>query len=531
VHVRGRQRMLCKIGTAKGFSIAAYSTGEEPSPMNAALTIIVSHRNSSGLSRRRLLEGAASWAALAFAQGCGYTSNYIYTPPSGSPLPVIPGPVAQASLTVTTTPSGTIPPRFMGLSYEKSAMTYSYFHESNQHLVGLFRRLGDGVLRIGGGSVDHVMWTPSSTGTHLQVTPVEIKALAGFLQATGWLCLYGVNLATSTPVLAAEEVAYAASVLGPNLLGIEIGNEPDEYGAAGNFFAGNWTFEDFLARWNMFRSAILQSAPQVAITGPAAGGGNHIATWTLPFGQATTAAEITLLTQHYYRASGYSPTATAAFLISPDPQLAGYLAMLNPGAEQLGIPYRISECNSFYNGGAVGVSNSYASSLWVIDFLFDVALGGATGVNMHGGGNAPGYTPIADNDGGVVEARPVYYGMLLFTLAGPGTLLETQLVAGTVDATAYAVRTASGGLNVVLVNKDSLQNLTLTIATNQNIQSATLQTMTGASLAATSGVTIQGATVNIAGGFTPAGADTLTPEGTRVTCFIPALTAVLISIT
>jgi hypothetical protein len=205
--------------------------------------------------------------------------------------------------------------------------------------------------------------------------------------------------------------------------------------------------------------------------------------------------------------------------------------MLNPGAEQLGIPYRISECNSFYNGGAVGVSNSYASSLWVTDFLFDVALGGATGVNMHGGGNAPGYTPIADNDGGVVVARPVYYGMLLFTLAGPGTLLETQLVAGTVDATAYAVRTASGGLNVVLVNKDTLQNLTLTIATNQNIQSATLQTMTGASLAATSGVTIQGATVNIAGGFSPAGADTLTPEGTRVTCFIPALTAVLISIT
>jgi hypothetical protein len=418
-----------------------------------------------------------------------------------------------------------------GLSYEKSAMTYSYFHESNQHLIGLFRRLGDGVLRIGGGSVDHVMWTPDSTGTHLQVTPIEIKALAGFLQATGWLCLYGVNLATSTPALAAEEVAYAASVLGPNLLGIEIGNEPDEYGAAGNFFAGNWTLDDFLARWNLFRAAILQSAPQVAVTGPAAGGGNHIPTWTLPFGQATTAAEITLLTQHYYRASGYSPTATAAFLISPDPQLAGYLAMLKPGAEQLSIPYRISECNSFYNGGAVGVSNSYASSLWVIDFLFDVALSGATGVNMHGGGNAPGYTPIADNDGGVVEARPVYYGMLLFTLAGPGTLLETQLVAGTVDATTYAVRTASGGLNVVLVNKDTLQSLTLTIATNQNIQSATLQTMTGASLAATSGVTIQGATVNIAGGFTPAGADTLTPEGTRVTCFIPALTAVLISIT
>ena len=146
---------------------------------------------------------------------------------------------------------------------------------------------------------------------------MEIKALAGFLQATGWLCLYGVNLATSTPAQAAEEVAYAVSVLGSNLLGIEIGNEPDEYGIPGNFFAGNWTFEDYLARWNMFRSAILQSAPNVAITGPAAAGGNHITTWTLPFGQATTAAEITLLTQHYYRASGDSPIADRRFPHQP----------------------------------------------------------------------------------------------------------------------------------------------------------------------------------------------------------------------
>jgi len=532
VHVRGRQRMLCKSGTVRGFGIAAYSTGEDVSPMNAALTPIVCQKNSLRLSRRRILEGAASWAALASVQGCGYTSNYIYTPPSGSPLPVIPGPVAQASLTVTAIPSGTIPPRFMGLSYEKSAMTYSYFHVSNRHLIALFRRLGDSVLRIGGASVDQVMWTPDATGTHSQVTPVEIKALAGFLQATGWLCLYGVNFATSTPAQAAEEVAYAVSVLGSNLLGIEIGNEPDEYGIPGNFFAANWTFEDYLARWNLFRSAILQSAPHVSITGPATGGGNHLTTWTLPFGQAVTATEITLLTQHYYRdyyASGGSPTA--AFLLSPDSQLTGELALLNAGAQQLGIPYRISECNSFDNGGVPGVSNSYASSLWVIDFLFDVALGGGTGVNMHGGGRSPGYTPIADDDGGVVEVRPEYYGLLLFTLAGRGTLLETQLSAGTVDATAYAVRTVTGGLNLVVVNKDTQQNLILTIATNQNIQLATLQTMTGASLAATSGVTIQGATVNSDGSFFPASPGTLTPAGTQTTCFIPALTAALISIT
>jgi hypothetical protein len=61
--------------------------------------------------------------------------------------------------------------------------------------------------------------------------------------------------------------------------------------------------------------------------------------------------------------SAWRAHQTASFLISPDPQLTGELAMLNTGSEQLGIPYRIGECNSFYNGGAPGVSNSCASSL------------------------------------------------------------------------------------------------------------------------------------------------------------------------
>ena len=99
----------------------------------------------------------------------------------------------------------------------------------------------------------------------------------------------------------------------------------------------------------------------------------------------------------------------------------------------------------------------------------------------------------ADDSGGVIEARPEYYGLLLFALAGPGTLLQTQLSVGTVNVTAYAVKTASGDLNLILVNKDTVQNLTLAIQTDQKIQTASMQIMTAASLAATSGVTIQGA--------------------------------------
>jgi hypothetical protein len=477
---------------------------------------------------------------MSSALSCwGHHRNYGFTPPFGPPFPLPPvplpsasGPVVQGSLTVTTNYAGTIPSRFMGLSYEKEAINYAYFHASNLNLIALFRRLGDGVLRIGGGSVEQILWTPESEGaTHAQVSPANIKALAGFLQETGWQCLYGVNLATSTPALAAAEVAYAVSELGSSLLGIAIGNESDEYGVAGSFFAGNWTFRDFLKRWDSFRSAIIRAAPDVSITGPDTGGANHIYDWTFPYVQAVTPSEITLMTQHYYRASGASTTSTASFLISPDPRLTGVLNTLSAGAQRLGVPYRISECNSFGNGGAAGISNSYASSLWVIDFLFSAALGGSTGVNMHGGGNSAGYTPIADHSGAVIDVRPEYYGLLFFALAGPGTLLKTQLSAGTVDVTAYAVRTESGSLNLILVNKDTIQNLTIMIETNQRIQRATMQTMTGPNLDATSGVTIQGATVDKDGSFAPASPDPLTFWGTQTTCFIPALSAVLISIT
>ena len=71
-------------------------------------------------------------------------------------------------------------------------------------------------------------------------------------------------------------------------------------------------------------------------------------------------------------------------------------------------------------------------------------------------------------------------------LLEPG-LARNPTLSGSVDATAYAVRTATGGLSLMVVNKDALQNLILTIETNQSIQTATLQAMTGPSLAATSG--------------------------------------------
>jgi hypothetical protein len=493
------------------------------------------------------MQGTAALVAGSLLTGCGSSNSSGATATNTQPAPLAlqnpqptpTGTLTPASLTVTTAPTGLIGPAFAGLSYEKHQLYSPLFSASNSDLIGMFKRLGPSVLRVGGDSVDKNVWTPNGPGqTAGQIAPSDVDSLAAFVKATGWQCLYGINLGgaatgATTPALAADEVAYAVQQLGSSLLGIEIGNEPDLYGDGGNFFAHDWSFSQFLTLWEQFRSAIVASTPNVPITGPA----DALWKWTVPFGVAVTKSEITLLTEHYYRANGDLPTSTAAYLISPDPALIADLAILQAGIQTIGVPFRMAECNSYWNSGAMGVSDSYASSLWVIDYLFNCVQGGAIGVNFHGGGDSAGYTPIANNGAAVIGARPEFYGILLFTLAGQGTLYTTQIDAGSLNVTAYAVKATSGLLSLIIVNKDLTQNLQLTAQLPATVNSATLLAMTqlttGAAapnLSATSGVTVQGASVNPDGSFSPAAAYTLDPSGTQLSCYVPALSAVLIQI-
>jgi len=480
------------------------------------------------ITRRTVLGGLGAAATHALLSGCGGVNSR----PIGyyaNPQPVPSGPLMSASISVSNSNSGVIGPRFAGLSYDKVSMSLPRFTPQNTDLIGMFRTLGHSMLRIGGNSVDLMHWAPNGTGlTSGEIAPSDIDALAGFLDATEWTVLYSVNLATSTPAAAAAEVAYAAQSLGKYLYGIEFGNEPNQYGAANFFPASSWNLRTFEQLWEQFRTATVQATPNVVVTGPAVV--EDISSWTIPFAQYVGRQQIALLTEHYYRGNGQSPSSTAAELISPDPALMAELVALKAGAASIGIPFRFAEANSFYDGGAIGVSNSYASSLWVIDFLFNVAQGGGNGVNLTGGGDTDGYTPIADNDGAVVEARPEYYGTLLFSLAGQGTLFDTTVSASGLDVSAYAVERPDGGLNIIAVNKDTTRNLQLTIECGQAVRSAELIVMTGPSLEATSGVAIQGAMVAQNGSFTPGAPYTATASDGTVSCYLGALSAALIQI-
>lgn len=468
------------------------------------------------------------------ANGASKTYN-IVVEATGTPVEV----------TLAAAPSSlTIGSSFAGLSYEKFTLSSALFGPNDATLIAMFQRLGSGLLRIGGNSVDHTLWNATGPGeTPNQVAPPDVARLAGFLQASHWRVLYGIEflneaaspVAPTDPALVAAEAVYVMQTLGDSLYAFEIGNEPDLYIREMPTF----TYADFQSQWQVYRSAILSAVaaakaagtlPQSAnpvFTGPATT--YNDAGYTTPFA-AAEAQNITLLTRHHYIADGLAPTSTMALMLAPDPNLAPILSFMKTTAASANIPsgYRISEANSFYDGGAPGISDAFGSSLWAINFLFNNAWAGATGVNFHGGGNSPGYTPIADNGSAVVAVRPEYYGIYLFSQAANGALLATTTTPATSSLYAYAVA-ATGATEVMLVNTSA------TVANNVSIQfdtsrsQASFVTLTGPSLGSTTGQLLGGAVIAANGNWTPIAPPSLPIFSGLLEVPVPAGSAILIT--
>ena len=357
----------------------------------------------------------------------------------------------------------------------------------------------------------------------------DVDALAAFAKAAGWTVLYGVNMKTSTSAYAADEASYAAKALGSSLYGFEIGNEVDLYTSTWAS-PSSFSYATFKSEWESFATAIRAggAGAGAVLTGPASA--FNYGAYTVPFA-SDEGKNIVLLTQHYYRANGAMSSSTLGELLAPDPKLVTELQALAAATSSNGIAkaYRCSECNSFYNGGAQGVSDEYGTALWAIDFLFTNAQYGASGVNFHGGGNGNGYTPIADSNGAIVGARPVYYGMLLYTLAGTGPMVATTATGtSSINFTAYAVTPSDGSTRVVLVNKDATTTVHATIDVGKAVSGAPVTRLVAPSLEATSGLLIGGAPVTPMGTWTPGRAEYACATKNLPTVDVPPASAVVV---
>jgi glycosyl hydrolase family 79 len=392
---------------------------------------------------------------------------------------------------------GPIPVDFMGLGYEISSIaTPGLLSASNRVYVGLVRRLGKrGVIRIGGNTSDYSSFaahaTTVSAPKHTKINEAGLRDLAGFLDATGWSLIWGLNLGSGSVDDAVAEARAVAREVGDRLLAFEIGNEPDLYVHEGH--RPRYSYEQYLAEYRRYKSAVRAALPRVGFAGPDAA----IATDWVEHFAADEGRDLRLLTHHYYR-EGQNPTSTADKLLHPDPKLAAMLERMRAASKSSGVPYRICETNSFSGGGRPGVSDTFAAALWALDYLCVLAWHGGDGVNMETGINQldfiSSYSPIGDDQHGHYRAAPEYYGMLAFAEGCRGERVAVSYDAGSVNLTAYGTVDADGTTALVIVNKDEDTNVDVRIAAKPVATRAHVQRL-AAALDGKTGVTLGGAAV------------------------------------
>jgi hypothetical protein len=349
-----------------------------------------------------------------------------------------------------------IPPDFIGFGYEKSAVAVSgYFDAKNATLVQLYRSLSPhGLVRVGGNISDHAIFVAKGTAAARPQTGTTVVnrdsllAFAGFLEATGWKAMWGLNLGTGSKKQAVEEAAAVSAALGDRLESFEIGNEVDLLPR----FKGD--FAAYHAAYLEYKAAIRAVLPTAAFSGPDV---TARSAWPSRFADAES-ADLSLLTQHYYRDNARNPTATIAELLAGDPAWEAKLQLLERIGRDHGLAYRINEVNSFSGGGKAGVSDTFASALWCLDYMFVLASHGCAGINLETDINQFGwishYSPIFRDEAGRLAARPSYYGMLAFAMAAKGRLMKVAMDEAGINLTAYATRDPRGTLRLTVVNKD-----------------------------------------------------------------------------
>jgi hypothetical protein len=388
---------------------------------------------------------------------------------------------------------GPIPVDFMGLGYEISSIaTPGLLSASNRVYVGLVRRLGRrGVIRIGGNTSDYSSFAPGATAVSVakstKINEAGLRDLAGFLDATGWSLIWGLNLGNGSVDEAVAEARAVGHTVGDRLLAFEIGNEPDLYVHEGH--RPRYSYEQYLAEYRRYKFAVRTAMPHIGFAGPDAAGATG---WVERFA-ADEGHDLRLLTHHYYR-EGQTPTSTADKLLRPDAKLAAMLDRMRAASKSSGVPYRICETNSFSGGGRPGVSDTFAAALWALDYLCVLAWHGADGVNMETGINQldfiSSYSPIGDDQHGHYRAAPEYYGMLAFAEACHGERVAVSYDAGAVNVTAYATVDADG-TTLVLVNKNEGTDADMRIAAKSEAGSARVMRLSAPSLDSKTGVAVE----------------------------------------
>ena len=447
----------------------------------------------------------------------------------------------EAAVTLRLDPQTTlahVPPDFLGFGYETAAVAQTgFFNVDNRVLVQLYRTLSPhGVIRIGGNVSDHTVYNPDAVpapnpeSRTTVVNRANLSDLGAFLRATDWQAIWGLNLGTGTREDAAREAVAVSAALGNRLHSFQIGNETD---LLPRFHKD---YDAYLTAFRDYRAAVLAALPEARFSGPDVAWNTD---WAVRFAH-DEGKDLRYLTAHYYRGGAGQPASTLPHLLARDTawQTSTLLPLQTACANQP-FGYRLTEVNSFYGGGKPGVSDTFGSALWCLDYLLDCAAHGCAGVNLETDVNHLGwvshYSPIFRDAGtNTLHARPEYYAMLAFSLAGFGEYFKTTLEpASPVNLTAYAaqpVYSPTGGtIWLTLVNKDLATDARVSFSLPTGFTRAGCNRLQASSAEGKDDTTLAGTAVTADGHWTAAAEPGSLPcKDGQLTITVPHASAALI---
>jgi hypothetical protein len=489
----------------------------------------------------------AAVGLLALVSSCGFNP-----PPKGGKLadtspgwgtPVPGGPTGSGLAATVTVDSGstvgTIGPDFTGFSCEKTHIMNGSLTSSNTNLIALYQLLGSPMLRLGANDVERCTWVGTGTAPSqpngppfgTEVTTGGVDHLCGFLAATRSKAIYGVNFQLDDVPASSAEAAYVMSQCPSSMVGIEIGNEPDKF--------GNWDSQT--TDYEKFADAIV-ATPGALLVGPGCTSKSALS-FSAPFADTMTAnygSRFTLLAQHSYVAASSSSACSLANLQITTNQLTDIFDTIDAAVMKNNIPgWRMDENNTCSGHGQSGLSDTLISALWAIDYMFEVAKRGGSGVNFESDENGMDgtvpfyYEPIKESGGVVEQVQPEYYGMLLFSQAGTGSMVSTTVTTSAQYFTAWSIG-ADGFTSVVLNNRNDTSGVNAAVDLGAAVNSASaiyLQGMPAGSLTAPAGsVTLADAQVTVAGVWNRNPPYIQTTSGNTVSVYVPPASAALIRV-
>jgi hypothetical protein len=427
-----------------------------------------------------------------------------------------------AEATVGTTPTMAIPPDFLGLStdyHQPPSMMGDAATGVNEAYRTLLKNL----------TANNTVPMPFRiTGDDSQLSDIQSATapLAELAAAVDVNYLLGVDLWNGNVSLAqAEATAWLSGIPNDEIAGFEIGNEPDVYPYNGAR-PSSYTFAQYLTQFQQWQKEVSATAgSNFRIMGTSMGAETN---WVpnANTALATGALSPDIVSQHSYlggptQASGQPWPAD--YLLEPiaaNKYPTAY-ASFAAAAHKAGRKFRMSEINSFYGGGATGLSNSFSSTLWSIDLMFNYLASGMDGVNWHSGQYTQyelfqfhTKTANGNNTYSLTQVMPLYYGLLVFSEMAGHHAKVLPVTAGTdANVVVRATLDDASSAHVIVINKDEHATGDVQIAL-PGYSTGTVRYLTAPSYSATSGVTWAGQTFD--------GSEDGTIQGTFVSTTITA---------